>query len=244
MSQHWPASTLPPEYASATGAHVHLKDPYGGYGVQVEIEQGAGVIVGPRPVALDELVHPFVTYLAIVAGRLLGREALHAGAFVRGGGAWALLSPPGAGKSTTLAALHTAGATVVADDLVLVDQRDQVLSGPRCLDLRESESEAAVPVRRPMRRRVTLAPAPASVPLHGLIYLDWGAQARLLTVSPAERLERLDAYRRWGEGSPLGPERALGLAAIPMFELSRARGPDGLQSAVRLLLESPLLARP
>ena len=236
---------MPPEYVEARAAHVHLKDPYGGYGVQVEFERGAGTIIGPRPVALDELVHPFVTYLAIVAGRLLGREALHAGAFVRDGGAWALLSPPGAGKSTTLAALHAAGATVLADDLVLLDRRDQVLSGPRCIDLRESDSGGALaPVRRAMRRRMTLAPAPASVPLHGLVYLDWGAQARLLTVAATERLSRLDAHRRWGEASQLSPERALGLAAVPTFELSRARGPDGLQSGVQLLLESPLLARP
>ena len=134
VSQRRSTSTLPPEHVTATEAHVHLADPYRGYSLQVEIDRGVGVIVGPEPVALDELVHPFVTYLAIVAGRLLGREALHGGALVRDDGAWALLGPPGAGKSTTLAALQTAGATVMADDLVLLDQGDRVLSGPRCID--------------------------------------------------------------------------------------------------------------
>jgi len=84
----------------------------------------------------------------------------------------------------------------------------------------------------------------ASIWIHRrAIYLGWGAKARLVTVSAAERLSRLDAYRRWGEASQLRPERALGLAAMPTFELSRARGPEGLRGAVRLLLESPLLAR-
>ena len=250
--RHWPTlrvvqrtgeASLPPEYVSSRSAQVHLRGDYRGYGLEVELDPGSATIIGPERVNDDQLVHPYVTLVAIVAGRLLGREALHAGAFERDGGAWALLGPPGAGKSTTLAALATAGTTVLADDLVLLDDGDRVLSGPRCLDLRDCAGEGArVRVRGASRWRMTLAPAAPVVPLHGLIYLTWGAPLRLSRVPVSERFGRVDAYRRWGDAIQMSAERAFALATVPTFELARPRGGASLQSAVALLVESPLLA--
>jgi hypothetical protein len=56
---------------------------------------------------------------------LRGREALHAGAVEIAGGALAVAGPPGAGKSSLLAALVARGHRLLADDVL-------VLEGPRC----------------------------------------------------------------------------------------------------------------
>jgi hypothetical protein len=59
--------------------------------------------------------------------RTWGRLALHASCVRVGDGAVLLAGPPGAGKSTTAAALATRGFTVVSDDLtaLALDERDE-----------------------------------------------------------------------------------------------------------------------
>ena len=66
--------------------------------------EGTATFTGPR-LSDDELVHPYLGAAASVFSRWGGREVFHAGAFVFGGLAWAVVGGREAGKSSLLAAL-------------------------------------------------------------------------------------------------------------------------------------------
>src|SRR6202041_3496235 len=89
----------------------------------------------PRPVPAECLAQPHLASAAAALGIWAGCQALHGGAFVHAGRAWALVGDKGAGKSTALAQLAAAGITVLADDLVIC-QKGTILAGPRSVDLR------------------------------------------------------------------------------------------------------------
>jgi hypothetical protein len=192
-----------------------------------------------RELAPDQLVHPYLWPVASIFSRWLGREALHGGAVVLDGGAWGVLGPADAGKSTLLAAFAAAGTPVVSDDLVVVEDR-RVLAGPRCIDLRAalpaelSGRLGAVRARRRSRWRVHLSAVDAEVPLRGWVFLAWEDRAKLTPLPERKTLTRLLRWRAWAELES-GTDHLRELATLPAFTLGRPRRMAQIDEAVRLL---------
>jgi hypothetical protein len=196
-------------------------------GTVVRIERDPGRVTFTAPVALsaEAIVHPLLAHVAAITAWWFGRESLHAGAFVAGGGVWALVGDRGAGKSSTLAWLAREGHEVVCDDM-LVLEADQPFAGPRSLDLRESaaallgEGEPLGVIGERERWRMPVAPSGQLPPLRGLIHLTWGEELRAHSPSVHRRLELITANR--GVKLPAtAPEAWLDLASLAWFELER-----------------------
>jgi hypothetical protein len=102
----------------ALGADRAVLDLPNGRQLRLDRRAGTATFTGP-PLSPDELVHPYLGAVASIFNRWAGREVFHAGAFVAGGRAWAVVGGREAGKSTLLAALADRGVPVVADDLVV-----------------------------------------------------------------------------------------------------------------------------
>jgi hypothetical protein len=179
---------------------------------------------------------------AAIVSRWLGRESLHAGAFLAGGGAWALLGERESGKSSTLACLSKAGHEIVTDDMLILDGRG-VYFGPRSVDLRREAAEhlgtgSALGMTGARERwRLDVGGGSATpAPLFGCVFLEWGERLEVVGLSGSERLRRLFVHR----GVRLPPTDAstlLEVAARQGFELRRPPGWDALDDAVELLLD-------
>jgi hypothetical protein len=177
-----------------------------------------------------EIAQPFLGSTAVVAAHWMGLHSFHAGAFVADGRAWAILGTKGAGKSSLLAALSLRGLAILADDVLVVDERLQGLAGPRCIDLRH-EASAALGVGETLgvvgtreRWRVGLKPVEPEVPLGGWIQLEWGA-AEIMPVPAQERVEALFANLalRAQSHDPAVLSRLMELFALPMLHVRRPR---------------------
>ena len=152
-------------------------------------------------------------------------------------GAWALIGPKMAGKSTLLAALSIAGTSVITDD-VLVFARGMAMAGPRCIDLRPDAQHLGIGVAvRPAdpRHRLALPPIAAEHPLAGVIHLEWSDGD-----SAIEPLDHRDAIRRLlglraDKGWPRNPARLLDLAALPSLHLRRPKSSSGLKASIELV---------
>ena len=189
----------------------------------------------------DAMVHPGLAILAAITNRWLGRDAFHAGAFLAGAGAWGVLGAKEAGKSTMLAYLAAKGAGIVSDDVLIVGD-GHALSGPRCVDLRNSAAHwtgqgvdiGVIGERR--RWRVQVPPVPAAVPLQGWVVPAWGDHVKLEAVPPAGRLPLL--YANLGLNRiPRSPEALLRLAALPCLIFRRPRRWEATEEAVTMLLD-------
>ena len=205
-------------------------------------EERRAVFVTERDFTVEEVVHPYLAPVAVVFARWDRRETLHAGAFVAGDGAWALLGEKTAGKSTTLAWLAEHGSDIVADDIVVLSD-GCALAGPRCLDVRDDASaylEAGTPASMPReggRNRVVLPPLRSQVPLRGIVYLEWGERTAVERVPAGQRIERL-VVQRQGASIHNDPVDVLDLAALPALVLTRPRGLDALDHAGGALREA------
>jgi hypothetical protein len=171
------------------------------------------------------LVHPYLALAAATISHWAGTDAFHAGAFVKDGGAWALLGDKGLGKSSTLAHLASRGVDVLTDDLLIVDD-GKVLAGPNSIDLRAGAAahlgigEYLGVVGARERWRVVTAPSAPRTPLSGWIFLSWGDEVGLRPVSASRRLALLLANPALGLPRTQ-PKRLLELAALPGWELHR-----------------------
>jgi hypothetical protein len=214
-------------------------------GGQVEIDwlRGTAVFTLPAPADPSDLLHPYLATVAAIAAHRAGREGFHAGAFVVGRGAWAVLGDKGVGKSSLLALLAWRGHLVLADDVVILDERSRALAGPRFLDLRHEaadelglgESIGVVGTRE--RYRVPLGEAPVSTPLSGFVVLGWGEDHPAVSrVAAADRLQRL-YDNRIARLEPEDPRELLELATRPMLELRRPRDWRKAGAAADLLVE-------
>lgn len=181
----------------------------------------------PEPPPADLIVHPMLSFTAVVAARWSGAQSFHAGAFVVDGGAWGVLGRKGAGKSTLLAAMAARGYPVVCDDVLVVRGRD-CLAGPRAVDLRE-DAAAQFPdasfrgvVNGRQRWRLLLSEIAPETPVHGWVVLEWGSGA-VVPVGPRERFGLL-AESLAVRLPPPNPAALFELASLPM--LSVARRPD------------------
>src|SRR4051794_10538170 len=192
-----------------------------------------------RPIPEDELVHPWLTPGAALFARWHGREAFHGGAFVAGDRAGAGFAGEGGGKSTVLAWLVTHGPGVVSGALGGIGA-DCVFAGPRCVDLRPGTAEALGMsglslARAASRRRVVLEPVPAALPLAGLVYLAWGDEVEVASVSLAERIPRLREQNGFAD-APAGEAALLDLAVLPTLELRRPHSFHALGESAEALL--------
>jgi hypothetical protein len=184
----------------------------------------------PRAPDPAEIAQPFLGSTAVVAAYWMGLQSFHAGAFVAHGRAWAILGTKGAGKSSLLAALSLRGLAILADDVLVVDERLQGLAGPRCIDLRHETSEAlgvgetlgVVGTRE--RWRMGLKPVEPEVPLGGWIHLEWG-EPEIQRVPAQERVQELFANLalRAQSHDPIVLSRLMELFALPMLRVRRAR---------------------
>jgi hypothetical protein len=212
----------------------------GSWGWDVPSAHGGPV---PRVLRDEEIIHPYLAPAAAIVQRWHGRESLHAGAFVAGAGAWALLGERESGKSSTLAYLSKAGHEIVTDDMLIFDGQG-VFFGPRSVDLRREAADylgtgAASIGMTGARERWRLDVAGGSttpVPLIGCVFLEWADRLELVRLSGSERLERLFAHRGV-RLPPTDPTALLGVAALDGFELRRPSGWDSLDDAMELLLD-------
>jgi hypothetical protein len=187
----------------------------------------------------EDLLHPHLAPAAALYWQWAGREAIHAGVFEVGGGAILMLGDKEAGKSTTLAWLATQGGTpVLSDDLAVLDGRD-VLVGPRSIDLRVQGALPGVSehlVRSGERNRVRLPAASPTLPLAGLVVLDWAPEAELEPVGFTTRME-LIARQRTFPTVAANPTALLELASVPMVRAVRPRDLAGLAPFCRRLVD-------
>jgi hypothetical protein len=206
-------------------------------GIRIDADRGRATIAAD--LADDEFVHPVLARAALMLAPERGLDAMHAGAIGAPDGAWAVVGPTQAGKSTLLAAGAARGAQVLTDD-VLIMRNGSCLAGPRALDLRDDAAArlgSGERVRDAGRWRVALPPAPGERRLRGFVHLAWRPELAVERLAPQERLARLAVHRakhRW----PRDPSGLLGLARLPAIELSRPRGWDALPASVTLLAEA------
>lgn len=182
---------------------------------------------GPGGFATDAILHPDLGLLAAAVNGWAGRDTLHAGGFVLGRGAWAVLGAKEAGKSSLMAMLAAKGFGIVADDALVVDD-GAVLAGPRCIDLRQGAAAwlglgadiGLVGARR--RWRLTVPQVPAATPLSGWIVPAWGERVEFAVVPPTLRLPLLTSCLTLAR-APRQPARLLALAALPFIVFRRPR---------------------
>jgi hypothetical protein len=196
--------------------------------VEIDRKRGEARFTVRRRPSPDALVHPHLAPVAAIAGRWIGRESFHAGAVVLGDGAWAVLGEKGSGKSSLLAWLALEGYRVLSDDLLIIDDRQQVLAGPRSIDLRTSAA-TRLGIGEPLgvigtreRFRMAVGPVQSEVPLRGFIRLAWGDVPTVTPVPPAWRPAAL-AAQRTVRLAPRDPALLVELSALPMVELRRPR---------------------
>lgn len=205
-------------YPDAPGGHV-----------AVDRQAGVASFRGANRLTSDEIVHPRLGMLgAIYAQWLPGRMAFHAGAFISGERAWAVVGERHEGKSTLMAALALAGLPVIGDDTLVLDGI-RCLSGVRCVDLRPDAAahlairDGLVTVRRGARERLVLDVPPREAPLAGWIFLKWGDELAIRALPTPERIARLAKRQGWHRRGVTDPARLLDIAALPAWELSRPR---------------------
>lgn len=243
----WPTATVTVERGSLDGISESLDDTSGTIVfrdavARVRRTPAEAVFRFPGEPVMQAIVHPYLAPVAGLMAHWRGREALHAGAFVHDDAAWGLVADRGGGKSSTLAALALEGVSVVADDLLVIDGRD-ALAGPRAVDLREEPARAlgvgddlgVLGTRS--RWRFELPAVPATTPLGGWIFLDWGSSLSAEKVPAPDRLERLGAQRMIRR-RPLDPSMLLRLATLPAIAIRRPQSWAALRETTRLLLDS------
>jgi hypothetical protein len=212
----------------------------GGGTMRLDRERRTTTISTPVDLSPDVVVHPMLSFTAVVAAHWAGTQSYHAGAFVVAGAAWGVIGPKGAGKSTLLAALHRIGCGVVADDVVIVSD-GRCLIGPRAVDLRP-EAASQFPgarfaghVNGRERWRLSLGRLEPQLPVAGWIVLEWGETAELEPVAPIARLKALDDARAVLL-PPADPSGMLDMASLPMFTFRRPPAFGSLDVDARALV--------
>lgn len=196
-----------------------------------------------------EVIHPLLSAIGSTVARWHGRYEVHAGGLCLDDGVWALLGDKGAGKSSLLAwCLLNERATVIADDLLIVDQDGSALAGPRCLDLRADVAEH-LGIGKPIGRiggrnrwRVHLAEAPARLPLAGWIQLAWSEALETQVLSPSETFAAV-ARNLAVKLMPSDVGGLMQLSDLPAVRVTRPRSYDATDSTGEQLLEAVRAAR-
>jgi len=227
------------EYVAEQQARLTVRS-----GGTIEIDRASGWATFTLPAApsASALLHPHLAAVGAVWAHWLGREAFHAGAFVVHGGVWGVLGDKGAGKSSMLAALASAGIPVVCDDVLVLDG-SLALAGPRSIDLRADASanlgigEQLGVVGDRERWRIPLPAIEPALPFRGWIALRWAERTSIDSVQGVERLRALLEQRAL-RVPPRAPATLLRLAEFPFLEFSRPRRWGDIESASELLLDA------
>jgi hypothetical protein len=208
--------------------------------VDVDLASASSTFSFPTAPGDRAMVHPYLASTASVVARWQGLQSFHAGAFVAGGRAWALLGQRGAGKSSLLAHLALGGVPVLTDD-VLVVRGMLGLAGPRCIDLRHATAErlgvgeALGVVGTRERWRLRTGPVEPEVPLGGWICLEWGERT-IETMVPSHRLAAIFASLSL-RVAPRDPSALMELLALPAFVLRQPQDVEELSETAERLLE-------
>jgi hypothetical protein len=246
---HWPQLKLAvrvdpgpgPEHDAMVDGGAVIRMRSGGW-VHVERETGLATFSLPTEPTPAALVHPHLAAAVTVSAYWLGRESFHAGAFVVGDGAWAVVGEKTSGKSTLLASIAQAGLPVMTDD-ILVLAGETALAGPRSIDLRQPTAEhlgigEALGVFGDRERwRVPLPQVEPELPLRGWVSLRWAEETVVRPVKGSERLMRI-AGNRGFLLEPRDPAMLIGLSSLPMLELSRPARWDAAADALERLLSA------
>jgi hypothetical protein len=196
----------------------------------------------PAPIGTEALVHPYLAPAAAIAAVWQGWDPYHAAGVVIDDGVWAISGEREAGKSTLVAALAARGHTVMADDLLVVRDED-VLAGPRTIDLRDDHAGRFGATRSlgvtgmRARWRIDLPPPPPAARLRGWIYPGWADATSIEPLPLASRVALPQLQRAATFTSPR-PEHALWLARLPALRFSRKRDWNDLDTGIDALLEA------
>jgi hypothetical protein len=210
-----------------------------GWGVSLRRDSATMTFQLPRRIPDDELVHPMLSPAAMQFAAWIGHSTFHGGAFVQEGRAFAVLARRTGGKSTTLARLASRGVPVLVDDLLVIDKEQNVLAGPRCIDLRrESVTDDSLEASRgDERRRMRLPPIDPSYPLVGVFVLGWGDDIAIHKLAPAERVVALTKHCR---AEVAGTSALLELSRLPVWRVGRRHDLAALDDVCSRLLDTAL----
>jgi hypothetical protein len=227
-----------PERVTADRAEIVLKT---GGRLVIDREQGVARYSVPRPLTLEELVHPYLAPTAAVLSHWAGRLAFHAGGFSTGNGVWGMVGDREAGKSSQLARLALDGHAIVTDDVLVIDG-GQAHTGPRAIDLREQTADRlgigaslGMVGARP-RWRVRLPPLEGPLPFRGWFFLGWDERIGIERLDPGACLARLLAALTF-RLEVSDPPALLALATLPAWELRRPRDWATLDATTEILLD-------
>jgi hypothetical protein len=207
----------------------------GGRLLRMQRDPAEVTYLGPSPLTVAEMIHPFLSPAASILAEWAGWIPLHSGGFAVGDRAWLITADREGGKSTTLAALSETGVPIVADDMVVLKE-GRALAGPRSLDLRDpggfQEVEDLGVVGQRRRWRMRLPPIAAEVPVAGVIKLEWSASESVRSIPVEERPNILIP----SASMPIGPKGLLQIFSLPTLVVSRPKGE--LTETVRLVREA------
>ena len=173
-------------------------------GLAMRYRKGHGVTIERDPVVRSSEEQLYLNGTVYAAAACInGFYPLHASAVAWNGGVHAFTGPAGAGKSTLVAALGSAGLPMFCDDTLILDLSDPAvplaLPGHKRLKLTDEAlaltgAEAQEQVDDEIEKFYALPAGgdwQAPLPLRQLIFLEGGDRTETLPISGAEKIARL-----------------------------------------------------
>jgi hypothetical protein len=228
------------------------------------VRDGREIIIDPLPGTAESLIRlPLLGAALSMAIHQRGLVGLHASAVAIDGKAVAFMGQSGLGKSTMAASLYARGHAVLADDLVVLDPREDgtVMLLPSFPELKLfPESLIAALGDNPeglpklisgLDKRARLAPYGFTTdpfPIKALYLLDNSATLSLELISPLERIPHLiresygaRKFKHWLKGQKASAHlRQCSEVAkrVPIYWLRRPRDLESLGTCAELIEEN------
>jgi hypothetical protein len=224
------------------------------------VRGGREIIVEPFPGVEDGMLR--LVILGMALGVLLhqrGLLTLHASAVAVNGGAVAFMGEKGGGKSTTAAALHTHGHTIVADDVVAINIDDagspmvfpgfpQLKLWPEAAEFLGDEPKTLPRLHPLLEKRARCVTAlgfqQMPLPLQRIYILAEGTTHEVEPLQPQERFIELMRHsyalrflRNTGATVSHFRQCMRLASSVPIVRLKRPRSLSALQDVVKLVLK-------